>query len=184
VRGLFVGRFQPFHRGHLELIRRLVTGPPARPLLVVVGSAEESYTWQNPFTSGERFEMIARALAEAQLGGIDVVPVADIHRHALWVRYLEGLLPPFDRVYSHNPLTLLLFGRAGYATESPPLVERARYEGVRIRERLARGQDVAEFVPPAVAGYLREIDAAERLRLLRPAGPAPPTHRRSTGSPP
>jgi nicotinamide-nucleotide adenylyltransferase len=181
VRGLFVGRFQPFHRGHLELVRRLVTGPPARRLLVAIGSAEESYTWENPFTAGERFEMIARALEEAQVTGVDVVPVADISRHALWVRYLEGLLPPFDRVYSHNPLTLMLFGRAGYATESPPLVDRARFEGVRIREKISRGQAVAELVPEAVGRYLAEIDAAARLKALRPAGPAGPIHRRPAG---
>jgi nicotinamide-nucleotide adenylyltransferase len=182
VRGLFVGRFQPFHRGHLELVRQVVAGPPPRRLIVAIGSAEQAYTWSNPFTAGERFEMIARALEGARVTEVDVVPVADISKHALWVRYLEGLLPPFDRVYSHNPLTLLLFGRAGYATESPPLVERARFEGVRIRERLARGQSVGELVPEAVGAYLEEIGAAERLRLLRPSGPAAPVHRRPTRS--
>ena len=179
MRGLFVGRFQPFHRGHLELVRAIVAGPPPRPLLIVIGSADQSYTWENPFTAGERFEMAVRALQEASVAGVDVVPVADIDRHALWVRYLEGQLPPFDRVYSHNPLTLLLFQRAGYATESPPLVDRVRLEGLRVREKLSRGQGVEPLVPPAVARYLAEIDAVARLRALRPAGGSVPTHRRS-----
>ena len=179
MRGLFVGRFQPFHRGHLELVRGVTASDPSRRLLVVIGSAERSYTWENPFTAGERFEMVVRALDEASVSGVDVVPVPDIDRHALWVRYLEGQLPPFDRVYSHNALTLLLFQRAGYATESPPLVDRARLEGVRLREKLSRGQDIGAWVPPAVARYLAEIDAVARLRALRPAGAAVPTHRRS-----
>jgi nicotinamide-nucleotide adenylyltransferase len=182
VRGLFVGRFQPFHNGHLALVRGVVAGAAGRRLLIAIGSAEQSYTWENPFTAGERFEMIARGLEEAGVRDVDVVPVADVHRHALWVRYLEGLLPPFDRVYSHNPLTLMLFGRAGYATESPPLVDRARFEGVRIREKLARGQDVADLVPPAVARYLVEVEAVPRLKALRPTGSSAPVHRRSTGS--
>ncbi len=168
MRGLFVGRFQPFHRGHLELIRGVVRGPGAEPLLVVVGSAEQSYTWENPFTGGERFEMIERSVREAKLPGVAVVPVADISRHALWVRYLEGLLPPFDVVYSHNPLTLLLFERAGYRTVRPPFHDRRRLQGVRIRERLARGEPVPELVPPAVGRYLEELGAAERLAALRP----------------
>ncbi len=96
------------------------------------------------------------------------MPVADISRHALWVRYLEGLLPPFDTVYSHNPLTLLLFERAGYRTVRPAFFQRSRFEGSRIRERIARGQDVRALVPAAVARYLEELKATERLAALRP----------------
>lgn len=177
MRGLLVGRFQPFHRGHLEVVRTVVGADADRRLLLAIGSAEESYTWANPFTAGERFDMIARALEEAAVPRVDIVPVPDISRHALWVRYLEGLLPPFDRIYSHNPLTLTLFRRAGYATESPPWVDRARFEGVHIRERLSRGQDVAALVPPAVARFLQEIDATDRLKALRPSGGVPPVHR-------
>ncbi len=172
MRGLFVGRFQPFHRGHLALARGILQERPRARLLIAIGSAEQSYTWENPFTAGERFEMIGRALAEARLDGVDIVPVPDISRHALWVRYLEGLLPSFDRIYSHNPLTVHLFERAGYATASPPLVDRARFEGVRIRELLARGKDVRALVPPAVAGFLREVGASKRLGLLRPVARA------------
>jgi nicotinamide-nucleotide adenylyltransferase len=178
VRGLYVGRFQPFHRGHLELVRGLLERAPEVEFLLAIGSAEQAYTWENPFTAGERYEMIDRALREAKLRRVAIVPVPDISRHALWVRYLEGLLPPFDRVYTHNPLTHLLFERAGYAVESPPLVERQLHEGSRLRELLAAGADIAPFVPPAVDGYLREIGAAERLLRLRPEprppGPRPP----------
>jgi nicotinamide-nucleotide adenylyltransferase len=176
VRGVLVGRFQPFHRGHLELVRRLVRAPSADPLLVAIGSAEQSFTWENPFTAGERFEMIDRALTEARVRRVTIVPVPDIQRHGLWVRYLEGLLPRFDRAYSHNPLTLLLFERAGYATERPALIDRRRFEGVRIREKLARGEDVRALVPPAVDRYLRELHASDRLARLRP-GAAPGRHR-------
>ena len=133
----------------------------------MIGSAEQAYTWENPFTAGERFEMIDRALSEAGVSGVTIVPVPDLSRHALWVRYLEALLPPFDRVYSHNPLTLLLFERAGYATESPPLVDRATLEGAQIRARIARGESVRPLLPPAVDQYLREIGAADRLSRLR-----------------
>ena len=178
VRGLYVGRFQPFHRGHLEVVRSLLLTTPELELLLAIGSAEESYTWENPFTAGERYEMIDRALREAKLTRFLIVPVADISRHALWVRYLEGLLPRFERVYTHNPLTHLLFQRAGYQVENPPLFDRLLHEGTRIREMLARGQEVGAFVPPAVDGYLKEIGAVERLRMLRPPRPSPPTHRR------
>jgi len=170
VRGLLIGRFQPFHQGHLEVVRKVRADRPSAPLLVGVGTADESYTWENPFTAGERLEMIGRALYEAKVEGVQLVPIADIHRHALWVNYLEELLPPFDRVYTNNPLTRLLFERAGYLVENPPLYDRARFEGVRIREQLAEGGAWKEAVPSSVAVYLEEIGAPARLKVLKQAG--------------
>lgn len=167
MRGLLIGRFQPFHRGHLGVVRVIRSERPDDSLLLGIGSAQESYTWKNPFTAGERFEMIARAVAHAQIDRIEIVPLPDIHRHALWVRYLEGLLPPFDRVYTNNPLTALLFDRAGYDVVRPALIGRSRFEGIRVRERLATGRGWKELVPAAVARYLVTIGAPARLRLLR-----------------
>jgi nicotinamide-nucleotide adenylyltransferase len=167
VRGLLVGRFQPFHGGHLRVVREIHRRRPDAGLLLGIGSAEESYTWKNPFTAGERFEMIDRTFAVPTEPRLYVVPVADIRRHAQWVRYLESLLPTFDRVYTNNPLTRLLFERAGYAVESPTLYSRAKFEGEHIRRCLASGRGWRPLVPPAVAGYLEEIGGPSRLATLR-----------------
>lgn len=170
MRALLIGRFQPFHRGHLEVVRQIRADRPTASLVIGVGSAQESFTWENPFTAGERLEMIGRALGEAKVGETLLVPIMDISRHALWVDYLEALLPTFDRVYTNNPLTRLLFERSGYAVESPPLFDRARFEGARIREQLAEGGAWKEAVPSAVATYLEEIGAPARLQVLKQSG--------------
>jgi len=169
VRGLLIGRFQPFHGGHLEVVRKIRSERPSAPILIGIGTAEQSYTWENPFTAGERVEMIDRALAEAKVSGAMLVPIADIDRHALWVNYLEALLPTFDRVYTNNPLTRVLFERSGYLVESPPLFDRERFEGARIREQLANGGEWKTAVPPAVGAYLEEIGAPARLQVLKNA---------------
>ena len=167
VRGLLVGRFQPFHLGHLGVVRAIRAERPDAPLLLGIGSAEQAYTWKDPFTAGERFDMAVRALEEAGLRGVEVVPVADIQRHALWVSYLESLLPPFDRVYTNNPLTRYLFERAGYDVVRPRLIERRRFEGANVREHLAADRGWKELVPPAVARYLATVGGPARLKLLR-----------------
>ena len=167
MRGLLVGRFQPFHGGHLAIVRELRAQRPTEELILGVGSAQAAFTWHDPFTSGERLEMIGAALAEAGIAGTVAIPVPDIDRHALWVRYLEGLLPRFERVYTNNPLTRLLFEQAGYRVESPTLVERARFEGERIREELAADGNWRSSVPPAVAALLEAIHAPARLATLR-----------------
>ncbi|HTS33080.1 MAG TPA: nicotinamide-nucleotide adenylyltransferase [Thermoplasmata archaeon] len=169
-----MGRFQPFHLGHLAVVREILRRRPGVPLILGIGTAEESFTWKNPFTAGERFEMIDRALHEAALGPALVVPLADIQRHAQWVAYLKSMLPQFDRAYTNNPLTRLLFERAGYSVESPRLVQRRRFEGSHLRACLADDRGWRPLVPPAVAEYLSEIGAPARLALLRPKRPVPP----------
>jgi nicotinamide-nucleotide adenylyltransferase len=174
VRGLLIGRFQPFHSGHLALVRQIRAARPNDPLLLGIGSAQASFTWKNPFTAGERVEMIVAAIEDAGVDRVLPVPVPDIDRHALWVRHVESLLPPFDRLYTNNPLTRLLFDAAKYPVESPALVDRARFEGERIRAKLASGTGWEPLVPPAVARYLLAIGAPARLALLREHdGPSP-----------
>jgi nicotinamide-nucleotide adenylyltransferase len=167
VRALLVGRFQPFHHGHLSVVREIRAARPGEGLLLGVGSAQESFTWKNPFTAGERLEMIDRALREAEITGIEAIPLPDIDRHGLWVRYVETMVPPFGRVYTNNPLTRLLFEQARYPVDAPRLVDRGRLEGESIRALLAAGGDWKGHVPPAVVRYLEELDAPARLKVLR-----------------
>ncbi|MDY6764546.1 MAG: adenylyltransferase/cytidyltransferase family protein, partial [Halobacteria archaeon] len=60
MRGFFVGRFQPFHRGHLHFTEEIST--EVEGVIVGIGSAQESHTQHNPFTAGERVSMITKAL--------------------------------------------------------------------------------------------------------------------------
>jgi nicotinamide-nucleotide adenylyltransferase len=175
VRGLLVGRFQPFHGGHLAVVRHLRAERPDERLILGIGSAQESYTAANPFTAGERFEMIEQALAEAAVAGVSIVPIPDIQRHTEWVAYVTGLLPPFERVYTNNPLTRLLFERARVEVVSPPTYDRGRFEGVRIRGQMASGGDWRAAVPPAVARFLDSVNGAARVKMLE-APDAPGRH--------
>ncbi|HLM91252.1 MAG TPA: nicotinamide-nucleotide adenylyltransferase [Thermoplasmata archaeon] len=167
MRGLLVGRFQPFHLGHRAVVREIAAERSGASLLLAIGSAEESFTWKNPFTAGERFEMIDRALEGTDGGPFHIVPVADIRRHAQWVHYLESLLPEFDRVYTNNPLTRLLFERAGYTVVRPRLIERRRFEGEHVRRCLAADRGWKPLVPRSVAEFLETIEAPARLSMLR-----------------
>jgi len=166
VRGLLVGRFQPFHKGHLEVIRHIDRAHPGDGGILGVGSAQESYTLTNPFTAAERQEMIGRALSEAGITGWISVPIADIHRHALWVAHLRELVPPFDRVYTNNPLTRLLFERERIPVESTPLFERTTFQGTHIRTVIAEAGPWRAMVPESVARYIDSLDGPARIRLL------------------
>ena len=166
TRGLYVGRFQPFHNGHLDAIKYSLSG--VDELVVVIGSAQYSHNSYNPFTAGERLVMVRRALYEA---GVDstklwIVPVPDVHLHMLWVSAVEGYTPKFNVVYSNEPLTRRLFMEAGYKVQDLPLFDRKVYMSTLVREKMVKGESWTTLVPQAVADFIVEIDGVNRLRDL------------------
>ena len=165
-RGLYVGRFQPFHLGHLEAIKDVFS--KVNELVIVIGSAQYSHNIDNPFTAGERLVMIRRALQKAGLdySRLWIVPVPDVHLHMLWVSALEGYTPHFDVVYSNEPLTRRLFMEAGYEVESIQFFQRKIYTSTLVRERMLASGEWAKLVPESVAEFINEIDGVTRLRDL------------------
>lgn len=166
TRGLYVGRFQPFHLGHLDAIKTVLKS--VDELVIVIGSAQYSHNANNPFTAGERLVMIRHALQDA---GVDhsrfwVVPVPDVHLHMLWVSALEGYTPRFDVVFSNEPLTRRLFMEAGYKVKNIRFFERKIYSSTLIREKMVKDESWTTLVPKAVAEFIGEIDGVNRLRDL------------------
>jgi nicotinamide-nucleotide adenylyltransferase len=165
-RGLFVGRFQPFHLGHLAAIKDVLK--EVDELVIVIGSAQFSHNLNNPFTAGERLIMVRKALEEA---GIDysrvwVVSVSDAHLHMMWVSAVEGYTPSFSVVYSNEPLTRRLFIEAKYKVKPIRFHERKLYSSTEIRERMLKGESWEKLVPKSVAAFIKEIDGVNRLRDL------------------
>jgi nicotinamide-nucleotide adenylyltransferase len=165
-RGVFVGRFQPFHKGHLEVIKQIIKD--VDELVVIVGSSQYSHRLDNPFTAGERITMIRKALEEAgiKLQKIWIIPVPDVHQHGLWVCQIVGYAPKFDVVYSNEPLTSRLFKEAGFKVKPLPFIKRDIYLATEIRKRMIAGENWKELVPSSVANFIEEIGGDVRLQEL------------------
>ncbi len=166
TRGLYVGRFQPFHIGHLDAIKEVLK--KVDELVIVIGSAQYSHTLNNPFTAGERLVMIRHALQEADvdLSRIWIVPVPDVHLHMLWVSAVEGYTPKFNMLYSNEPLTRRLFMESGYTVENIKLFERQMYSSTFVREKMLINGDWMELLPKSVTEFINKIDGVNRLRDL------------------
>ncbi|PUB17260.1 adenylyltransferase/cytidyltransferase family protein [Yoonia sediminilitoris] len=67
---VFIGRFQPFHLGHLDVTERTLEG--ADRILLLVDNSYRRRSWKNPFTYAER-----RALIRAGTGHLGK-PVATL----------------------------------------------------------------------------------------------------------
>jgi len=165
-RGLFVGRFQPFHKGHLEAIKDALK--EVDELVIVVGSAQYSHRIDNPFTVGERITMIRKALNEAKIpiARCWIVPVPDVHIHMLWVSEVVGYTPRFEVVYANEPLTRRLFIEAGFKVKPVPFHKREVYSATEIRKKMLNEKNWEKLVPKSVAKFVKEIDGVQRLRDL------------------
>ncbi|HEU97577.1 MAG TPA: nicotinamide-nucleotide adenylyltransferase [Fervidicoccus fontis] len=160
---VFPGRFQPVHKGHIEVIKWLLER--SEEVLIVIGSAQKSHTVDNPFTAGERMLMFMESLKEEGISRekVMIVPVQDIEFNSVWVSYLESILPPFDSVASRNPLVVRLFKERGYNVLVPPTFMRGEYSGKKIRERMMNGKEWKDLVPGAVARIIDSIGGVQRL---------------------
>lgn len=165
-RGLYVGRFQPFHLGHLSVVEKILD--EVDELVIVIGSAQYSHDVDNPFTAGERLVMVRDVLKKA---GVDpkrvwIVPVPDVNLHMMWVAEVEGYTPKFTVVYTNEPLTRRLFTEAGYKVDAIPFYNRQVYSSTFIREKMIKGQGWKKFVPETVAAFIEKIDGTSRLKDL------------------
>lgn len=163
MKGLFVGRFQPLHKGHTSIINSALK--EVGTLFVVVGSAECSHTPKDPFTAGERVQMLL--LARKELGWGDKVipiPVRDVNRYSIWVDHVLSYVPGIDVVFSNNPLTRLLFKSRGFEVRSTPLVDRTELSGEAIRARMVSGEEWRSSVPSSVALMIEEMGGVERIK--------------------
>jgi nicotinamide-nucleotide adenylyltransferase len=166
-RGLFVGRFQPFHKGHLHGIHDILR--EVDELIIAVGSAQFSHTIENPFTAGERIEMIRRALSadEVDPSKYMLMPVADVNVHSLWVPHVRSLVPHFDVVFSNKPLVKMLFAEAGFNVQPFNFYHREEYSATEIRKKIIQEDESwKDLVPREVAKFIESIKGDERLRTL------------------
>jgi len=163
MRVLIIGRFQPFHKGHLELVKQATK---KNEVIIGIGSTQESHKLANPFTAGEREEMIHECFNEERIFNYYLVPIPDIHRYAIWPSHVASLCPRFDRVLSNNPLTKNLFEEASYEVESCKMLKREIYSGKEIRRRMISGEEWKSLVPIQVAKIIEEIKGVERLKSI------------------
>jgi nicotinamide-nucleotide adenylyltransferase len=159
---LFVGRFQPFHNGHLFMTKKILEDHDK--LIIGVGSAQYSHTRSNPFSYKERLAMISQALEHEGLDRCSVLPIDDVNDHETWVSFVESVVPPFGVVFSNDSLTVGLFRDRGHDVREPPLHDRGNLSGTEVRERMVSERDWESLVPKVVVEIIREIDGVRRVK--------------------
>ena len=165
-RGILIGRMQPVHNGHMEVIKQILN--EVDEIIIGIGSAQASHELKDPFTAGERIVMMSQALAEKDIdpSRYYIIPMQDINFNAIWASHVKMLTPPFNIVYSGNPLVKQLFSEEGYEVRQPPLYDRLHLSGSEVRRRILNDENWQELVPKASVDLINEINGVERLKNL------------------
>jgi nicotinamide-nucleotide adenylyltransferase len=164
--GVLVGRFQPFHNGHLEAVRYALR--KVDYLYIVIGSSQRSYERDNPFTAGERIAMIKAALDSSDVDPAKwmTVPIPDTESHVLWPAILKANLPAFNVVFTNDGLTTRLLKEQGVKVEAVKYLERSSYSATNVRNRILEMKEWERLVPPPVASMVKSSGGVERVRSM------------------
>ena len=162
--GLLIGRFQPFHLGHLAAVKFALT--QVDNLAIGIGSSNRFNEKRNPFSAEERKEMIVSSLDESDLQKCKIYFVPDVNDHAKWTYHVDQIIPKYDVVFSNDDFTHELYKKRDIKVVSVPLKQREILSGTDIRLKIASGQSWEDLVPNGTAKVLLKINAKDRLAKL------------------
>lgn len=132
---LYIGRFQPFHLGHLDAIKQILAHE--KKVIIAIGSAEDYGTPKNPFTTSERYALIEEGLKKAKItkSKYCIIPIRDINNEPEWVEHVKRLAPEFGNVWTGSPIVKKLFTANG-KHKVFTLKKRIKISGTIIRKKM------------------------------------------------
>ena len=160
-KGLLIGRFQPFHKGHLYLIKHVTK--KVKKLVIGIGSANV-YDEANPLTYEERKKMLEKVVREEKLSDFveKIVQLNDYYDDKLWFKNTLHKTGQIDVVIGNNEWVNTIFEKRKYHSWRVGFYKKYLYEGTKIRRLIHDNKPWIDRVPT----YL--IDMIKRFMLHVP----------------
>lgn len=151
-KGLVIGRFQPFHKGHLFLINKSLE--IADTIVLAIGSAQKSDE-KNPFGLEARKKMLAEVVENESLASkvLGIIPLYDNPSDDLWFKDLISKVSDFDVTIGNNPWNNGIIEREGIPVVTVGLYNREELEAAKIRSLMQENKPWESRVP----GYLVKL---------------------------
>jgi len=93
--GIFIGRFQPIHQGHVHAIG--VAASQVDKLYILVGSANTCRSIKNPWTFEERSNMIRLKMHNARIDNYEIIPLNDYrYSDTQWMSDVRATIEHFE----------------------------------------------------------------------------------------
>ncbi|MGA7476507.1 MAG: adenylyltransferase/cytidyltransferase family protein [Thermoplasmata archaeon] len=160
VIGVYWGRFNPPHKGHLSVIRKF---RDRYDLIIAIGSSERKDEKTNPFSGAERKRMMEAYLREGGIRGVRVVALPDGKSESWAIDNLIRKCHPEMLILSTEKSHL-----AALAEQRLPVVRFRRtgkVSSTQIRDSLAAGDGRWKTLTgKSVVKLVGELDGTRRIR--------------------
>jgi nicotinamide-nucleotide adenylyltransferase len=153
--GIFIGRFQPFHFGHLKVVAEMLK--EVDRVIIGIGSSQVEGREENPYSAALRREMIEASLANADVPPEkwSIVEIPDINDYPHWPAHVRKCAGPFDALWTGSALVRDLFEMHD-KTEIHWITPILKISATEIRAKLKTGETIQGLVPPAVERILTQ----------------------------
>lgn len=162
--GVVIGRFQPFHNSHKDLVDYALAN--SEKVLIIVGSSFRSLLPRNPFTFEERRGVIRKIYPN-----IHIKPCEDYISDEAWAKEITSIIKeytskleevciygdPVDNEYNRNSLNGVAYNYQDYTSELGIRASEVR----SIVYNSYHPQSIAweHLVPPETKEFLNGVDA-------------------------
>ena len=164
MKALFVGRFQPFHKGHFKVIKYILK--KYDEIVIGIGSSQYKNTKENPFSFNERKKMIVDTLENSNIKKYKIINIPDIHNPPRWVEHVLSIYSDFDVVVTNNDFTKKLFEKKGYKVVDTPIFEEELFSGRNIRKKIKNDGKWKKLVPEETLKIIEKINGIKRIKNL------------------
>ena len=164
---LFLGRFQPFHHGHIYMLNKILK--LYKKIKIGVGSSQFSKTKINPFTYEERVNFITSALNKRGITSerFSIYPIPDIFNASKWVNHVISIVGNFDTIFSNSDWVRQLFQNEGYIIGEKIGIFKKKYNASNVRKLICKdNRNWTTLVPKEVVNLIKDYEGIERIRNL------------------
>lgn len=159
MRGIYIGRFQIFHNGHLNVVKFMDKSEDITKIVIAVGSAQYSRFKEHPylpsilypFTFEERKEMLDFAFKDELSKPYEIIAVNDVHMCDIWAKQLIYLTNP-GVIYTNTRKEIESFEKNNVLTRRFPVG--GSYHAQVVREMIADKNNWQKYVPEGVKNFI------------------------------
>jgi len=159
--GIYWGRFNPPHKGHLNLIKKILKEVDF--LIIVIGSAQEKNTKRNPFNGRKRKEMMESYLKEIKVDSkkVKVITMKDGKSYMSSFKEVISKCGKFDVVYADKESIIKAIGNRFKVRR---IDRKGNFSATRIRKAIANNKKWEFLTGKSVVKLIKKFNGIKRIK--------------------